>query len=108
MRRGKRKGGGDDPPPSPFSATDARRDIVIQTPFLENLQYWVRADPRIANRIIELVADVQRDPLRGKGKPERLKHELQGLWSRRITEEHRLVYRVFPTHVELLSARGHY
>lgn len=59
-------------------------------------------------RILELMDDVKRSPFVGKGKPELLKHNLQGLWSRRINDEHRLVYEVLPDRVLFVSARFHY
>jgi toxin YoeB len=103
----KKRGGGGDPPPSSFSATDGQRRTVVQPTFFADLQHWVRADSRIAARILELVAEVERDPFRGKGKPEPLKHAWRGHWSRRIDTEHRLIYRVHADHVELVSARDH-
>lgn len=62
----------------------------------------------MALRVLELMDDVRRSPFEGKGKPELLKHDLQGRWSRRITNEHRLVYEVFPDRVSFVSARFHY
>lgn len=59
-------------------------------------------------RILELAEAVLRDPFAGIGKPEALKHTLAGAWSRRITQEHRLVYRVDGTRIEFLQARYHY
>ena len=76
--------------------------------FRADLVYWVKTDRKIALRILELVEAVMRDPLEGIGKPEALKHELAGCWSRRITPEHRLVYRVTSTRVDFLQARYHY
>ena len=70
--------------------------------------HWQTADRQILKRINQLVEDTLRDPYAGIGKPEPLKHALAGAWSRRITEEHRLVYRVFDDRIELVSARGHY
>ena len=64
------------------------------------------ATPRL--RIIRLIRDVQRDPTSGIGKPEKLKHELSGCWSRRIDQEHRLVYEVKGDHIRILSCRRHY
>jgi len=81
---------------------------VFHPEFRADLVYWVKTDRKIALRILELVEAVMRDPLEGIGKPEALKHELAGCWSRRITPEHRLVYRVTSTRVDFLQARYHY
>ena len=70
--------------------------------------YWAGADPRVARRIEDLLAAVCREPFRGMGKPEPLKGPLAGWWSRRITREHRLVYRVEKGTVWVLQARYHY
>lgn len=69
---------------------------------------WIKNDKKIHAKIIELIKEIQRDPFVGKGKPEPLKHQLQGLWSRRITEEHRLVYKVLDDEVVIMSCRFHY
>jgi len=68
----------------------------------------VRTDRAVATRILDLVEAVLRDPFAGIGKPEALKHVLAGCWSRRITQEHRLVYRVLDDRVDFLQARHHY
>lgn len=81
---------------------------MFHVEFRRDLEYWVRNDRKIALRIIELVEAVMRDPFQGIGKPEPLKHELAGAWSRRITPEHRLVYRVTGKRVDFLQARYHY
>jgi toxin YoeB len=81
---------------------------VFQPEFREDLRYWVSQDRRIALRVMDLVEAVLRDPFSGVGKPEPLKHVLAGAWSRRITQEHRLVYRVGETRVDFLQARFHY
>jgi toxin YoeB len=76
--------------------------------FREDLRFWVQTDRRIALRVLELVEATLREPFAGVGKPEPLKHELAGAWSRRITGEHRLVYLVKGKSVEFLQARYHY
>lgn len=76
--------------------------------FVGDLLLWSRSDPRVVTRIMELVQSIARDPKQGIGKPEPLKHNLSGCWSRRIDEEHRLVYEVLPDRINLLSARYHY
>ncbi|MBE0644964.1 MAG: Txe/YoeB family addiction module toxin [Bacteroidetes bacterium] len=76
--------------------------------FVEDLRWWVRTDRRTALRIIDLVQDTLRGPFSGKGKPEPLKFFLAGCWSRRITQEHRLVYEVSDGRIDFLQARYHY
>jgi toxin YoeB len=86
----------------------AERDAVFHREFLEDLRFWVKTDRRAALRVLELVEATLRDPFQGIGKPEALKYVLAGCWSRRITQEHRLVYRVGETRVDFLQARYHY
>lgn len=74
----------------------------------EDYQYWQREDRAIVKRINRLLEDTLRDPARGIGKPEPLKYGVAGAWSRRITEEHRLVYLVRGDDVVILQARYHY
>jgi len=85
-----------------------RPSAVFQREFLEDLRYWVQADRRIALRAFDLVEAVLRDPFRGIGKPEPLKYLAAGTWSRRLTQEHRLVYLVRADRVDFLQARYHY
>lgn len=84
------------------------RAAVFQSEFREDLRYWVETDRRTALRILDLVEAVIRDPFQGIGKPEPLKYLGAGLWSRRITQEHRLVYLVQQTQIDFLQARYHY
>lgn len=70
--------------------------------------YWQNADKRIVKRINELIRDIRREAFSGIGKPEALKHSLSGFWSRRITEEHRLVYTVSDETILIASCRYHY
>ena len=74
----------------------------------KDYERWCRLDPPIANKIDALIADVLRSPFSGIGKPEPLKHKLAGHWSRRITHEHRLVYRYQAGELSILSCRYHY
>ena len=74
----------------------------------EDYQHWVQTDRATLKRVNRLVEDVLRDPFTGIGKPEQLRHVLSGAWSRRITEEHRLVYLVDGDDVVILQARYHY
>lgn len=75
---------------------------------LEDLTWWVQQDRKTALRILKLIKEIQRTPFVGTGKPEPLKHELQGCWSRRITQEHRLVYTVEESRIRILACRYHY
>lgn len=70
--------------------------------------YWQQTDKKILKRINELVKDIQSTPFEGKGKPEPLKHNLAGFWSRRITEEHRLVYEISGDDLLIAACRYHY
>ena len=78
----------------------------------EDYLNWKKSDPKILGWINDLINDIQRDPFRGLGKPEPLKHALQGYWSRRITQEDRLVYRVTGKgknqQIEIIQCRYHY
>jgi toxin YoeB len=69
----------------------------------EDYVYWQQGDPKVLQAINDLIRDIRRDPFKGLGKPEPLKHSLAGWWSRRITREHRLVYRVSGRDAELLE-----
>jgi toxin YoeB len=84
------------------------RSLEFDPAAFEDLAWWVEHDRRRALRIIELIQDVARDPFMGKGKPEPLKHELAGCWSRRIDQEHRLVYQVRGEKIRILACRYHY
>jgi toxin YoeB len=74
----------------------------------EDLQYWVQHQPKLAKRLLRLIEETQRDPFGGIGKPEPLKNQLSGWWSRRIDGEHRLVYGVEGDALIVAQARGHY
>ena len=84
------------------------RLAVFHPEFIEDLRFWVEKDRRVAIRAFDLMETVIRDPFNGIGKPEPLKHMLRGVWSRRLTQEHRLVYLVSDTQVDFLQARFHY
>jgi toxin YoeB len=86
----------------------AQRLIVLDEQVLADLTYWIRTAPRTAGRIVELTETAAHDPSGGPGKPEPLKHLGANYWSRRITQEHRLVYLVGPDRVTFLQARYHY
>ena len=74
----------------------------------EDYLYWQQTDNKLASRINELVKDVSRSHYEGIGKPEPLKHALAGFWSRRITDEHRMVYRINGRTIEIAQLRYHY
>lgn len=74
----------------------------------EDHQYWQRTDPKMTRRIHELIKDATRQPFVGIGKPEPLRHALSGYWSRRITDEHRMVYRAVEGDLLIAQLRYHY
>jgi toxin YoeB len=90
------------------AAPETRRVAVFQKEFLEDLRHWVRTDRRLALRALDLVEAILRDPFRGIGKPEPLRHLAAGAWSRRLTDEHRVVYLVQARRIDFLQARYHY
>ena len=74
------------------------------------LEIWLGGLSKIVRRlcVVSLIKDVQRDPFKGIGKPEPLKHELKSCWSRRIDQEHRLVYQITEEKIRILACRFHY
>lgn len=86
----------------------AKRVAIFQPEFLQDLRFWVKNDRAVAVRTLDLVDAIMRDPFEGPSKPEPLKYVLAGCWSRRITQEHRLVYRVTDEAVDFLQGRYHY
>jgi toxin YoeB len=86
----------------------APREAVFHPEFREDLRFWIETDRKVALRVLELVEAVLREPFAGIGKPEPLRHLLAGAWSRRVTEEHRLVYLVRGNRVDFLQSRYHY
>lgn len=70
--------------------------------------YWQNNDKQLLKKVNQLIKDIKRAPFEGIGKPEPLKYELSGFWSRRITDEHRLVYAVDENSVSIVSCRFHY
>jgi toxin YoeB len=83
-------------------------DLVWQTHAWEDYLYWQQQDRKIMARMDELIKDVKRSPFKGIGKPEPLKGDLSGCWSRRITNEHRLVYAVRENRLHIIQCRLHY
>jgi len=84
------------------------REAVFHPEFLDDLRHWVQTDRRIASRALEIVAAALADPFAGIGKPEPLKYLAPNTWSRRLTQEHRIVYLVKADRAEFLQARYHY
>jgi toxin YoeB len=84
------------------------RQAVFELEFIEDLRYWVENDRKLALRVFELIEAILRDPFTGIGKPEPLKYLAPGVWSRRLTQEHRVVYRVRDDRIDFLQARYHY
>jgi toxin YoeB len=88
--------------------SSAERRLVFTPNGWDDYTHWAAEDRTVLKRINRLIADVLREPYEGIGKPERLSHNLSGAWSRRIDEEHRLVYLVDADHIVILQARYHY
>ncbi|MGD0627752.1 MAG: Txe/YoeB family addiction module toxin [Terracidiphilus sp.] len=86
----------------------ADRIAVISSNFRDDLRQWIETDRKVALRVLDLMQATIADPFGGIGKPEPLRFELAGSWSRRITREHRLVYRVREDRIEFHQARYHY
>ncbi len=84
------------------------RLLVFDRDFLDDLAFWVSTDRKVALKILELVEAISRDPFAGLGKPEPLRNLGHGVWSRRITQEHRLVYKVEESRLLFAQARYHY
>jgi toxin YoeB len=84
------------------------RLAVFQPEFREDLRYWVEVDRKVALRAFALIEAIMRDPFQGIGKPEPLKYLAAGTWSRRLTQEHRIVYLVRDDRIDFLQARYHY
>ena len=84
-------------------------EIVLYDQALEDLEFWKKSGQKvITKKITSLIEDIRNNPYSGLGKPEELKHELSGWWSRRINKEHRLIYRVAEGQIHILSMRFHY
>ena len=83
-------------------------NILFTDKVWEDYQYWAANDRTVLKRINRLIEECRRTPFEGTGKPEALKHQLAGYWSRRITEEHRLVYTVDDGQLVIVAARFHY
>lgn len=88
--------------------TKRLKNLEFDPSAFEDLAWWIKEDKKKALRIVKLIKEVQRNPFEGTGKPEPLKHELSGCWSRRIDREHRLVYEVMDDKIRILACRYHY
>jgi toxin YoeB len=84
------------------------RNILFTPISLSHLAEWGNTDRKGFNKVMRLIEEAARNPFQGTGKPEPLKHEYQGCWSRRITDEHRLIYRVSETMITVISCKAHY
>lgn len=84
------------------------RKTIFNKRFRQDLSWWFKKDKSKAEKILDLIESVTETPFQGLGKPEPLKYIANGVWSRRITQEHRLVYRVTDRFIEFLQARYHY
>ncbi len=84
------------------------RKAVFQPEFIEDLRFWVETDRKMALKVLKIIEAILRDPYEGIGKPEPLKYLPPGAWSRRLTQEHRIVYVVRDDRIDFLQARYHY
>lgn len=84
------------------------RDAVFQPEFREDLEYWIKTDKKTALRAFRIIEEIMREPFQGIGKPEPLRYLAPGTWSRRLTQEHRIVYLVRDERIDFLQARYHY
>lgn len=84
------------------------RQAVFQPEFIEDLRYWMETDRKLALRVFDMIEAILRDPFTGIGKPEPLKYLTPGAWSRRLTQEHRIVYLVRDDRIDILQVRYHY
>ena len=84
------------------------RNVVFEANAFQDFVEWARIDRKLYQRIANLIMDTLRTPFSGLGKPEPLKHELRGYWSRRINDEHRLVYKVDDEAITIIACRYHY
>jgi toxin YoeB len=84
------------------------RRVVFESGAFEDFTDWTIQDKQTYQKIVRLIKDIQRSPFSGLGKPEPLRHELQGYWSRRIDDEHRLVYKVTDADLIIIACKYHY
>jgi toxin YoeB len=84
------------------------RNLVIDEKAFEDISYWLQNDKKVLKRIFDLIKNIKSDSFDGLGKPEPLRHQLKGMWSRRINREHRLIYSVEDDYIKILACRFHY
>ncbi|WP_439583012.1 Txe/YoeB family addiction module toxin [Dyadobacter bucti] len=83
--------------------------IIFDAIAIEDLTQWSKSEPRLVKKVFELITDIRKHPFEGIGKPEGLKHQYKGCWSRPITDEHRLIYKVHSGgDIFFMSVHGHY
>jgi toxin YoeB len=87
---------------------EKEREAVFHSEFREDLKYWVKTNRKLALKIFDIIEAIMRDPFSGIGKPEPLKYLESGAWSRRLNQEHRIVYLVRDNRIDFLQARYHY
>lgn len=83
-------------------------NVTFTPTALDDLCYWLKTDKRLADRILALLEEIRRTPFHGTGKPEPLRFQLAGCWSRRLDREHRLVYQVDESEIVVIACRYHY
>jgi len=84
------------------------RSIIFMQTALDQLSAYKSGNQKLVFKVLDLIEDIQKSLFTGKGKPEALKHDLSGFWSRRINDEHRLIYKVSEDQIEIYSCSGHY
>jgi len=84
------------------------KNLIFQQDAFDDFFDWSLVNKMIFKKIYELIKDIRRNPFEGKGKPEPLKHELTGYWSRRIDSEHRLVYKIENENIIIIRCKDHY
>jgi toxin YoeB len=85
-----------------------KKQVIFEASAFEDFSNWAVQDKKVYAKIVSLINDIERSPFRGLGKPEPLRYELAGFWSRRINREHRLVYKVTDTAIIVASCKYHY
>jgi toxin YoeB len=83
-------------------------NVTFTPTALDDLRYWLKTDKRQAERVLALLEEIRRTPFQGTGKPEPLRFQLAGCWSRRIDREHRLIYQVEEAEIVVIACRYHY
>ena len=84
------------------------RKVKFELEAFQQYNDWATSDIRVFHKIAKLIVEIQKNPFSGTGKPEPLKHEFKGYWSRRITDEHRLIYKVTDIDIIIVSCKYHY